>query len=286
MSNTYIRALEKAAKHGTLAHMLIFHGGSGLERKQTALHLAQVLNCTAGTADDRPCQECAACRKVLSGNHPDVSVLMATKNSIGIEEILAWQEKIYRKHYEGRFKLFLLEEAERLTLPAANALLKTTEEPPERTVIILSAQNIEGILPTIRSRSQAVYFPPPGYAAWLNQLPETAAATDTEKAFQLSGGSAQLAEKILNLGVISVETWVERYITAIIGRDFSGLFSLFPVEKPEALVFLEVLAVRLKKEDERKNAQALLEIGQAMLNIEHNATPRLALEVLAVRLFR
>lgn len=287
MANILLRSLEKAAQNGKLAHMLVFHGGSGLERTQTALRLAQVLNCTA-EAKDRACQECVSCRKVLSGNHPDVSVLKPAKTSIGIEEILAWQEKIYRKHYEGKYKVFLLEEAERLTLPAANALLKTAEEPPERTVIILSAQNIEGILPTLRSRSQAVYFSPPAYETWFSQLQDAAADADAnpEEAFRLSGGSAELAEKILSLGVSSVENWVEDYRAAVAERDFSRLFSLFPIEKAEALVFLEVLAVKLRNEDERKYAKALLEIGKAMLNVEHNATPRLALEVLAVRLFQ
>lgn len=285
MPNTLIQSLEKAARAEKLAHMFIFHGGSGNERTQTAQRLAQVLNCTAGIAE-RPCQECVACRKVLSGNHPDVSILKPSKASLGIEEVLDWQGKIYRKHYEGKYKLFFLEEADRLTLPAGNALLKVAEEPPERTVIILSTQNIEGILPTIRSRSQAIYFPPPGYEAWLERLPESDQEAKPEEAFRLSGGSGELAEKILRRGVSSVVTWIDEYRAALERKDFSRLFSLFPIEKAEALVLLEVLAVKLRHEDERKHAKALLEIGKAMMNIEHNATPRLALEVLALRLFR
>lgn len=285
MAHAFIKPLEKAAQAGRLAHLLIFHGGSGIERTKTALRLAQVLNCTAG-AGERPCQECVSCRKVLSGNHPDVSVLKPSKASIGIEEMRHWQEKIYRKHYEGMYKVFSLEEVERLTLPAANALLKVAEEPPERTVIILSAQNIEGILPTLRSRSQAIYFPPPKYEVWLAHLETLSSNALPEEAFRLGGGSAELAEKILGLGVSPVRTWVENYWAALEQKDFSQLFPLFPVEKAEALVFLEVLAVKLRNEDPKTHAVALLKIGKAIENIEHNATARLALEVLAVQLFR
>lgn len=285
MANALIKPLEKAAQEGRLVHFLIFHGGSGVERGQMALRLAQVLNCTAGS-HERPCQECVACRKVRSGNHPDVSVLKPAKSSLGIEELRHWQEKIYRKHYEGVYKVFLIEDAERLTLPAANTLLKVAEEPPARTVIILSTQNIEGLLPTIRSRSQTVYFPPPGYEAWVAQSEEFNSGAEAEAAFRWSGGSADLAEKILRLGVGRVQGWVETFETALGQRDFSQLFSLFPMEKAETLVFLEVLAVKLEKEDPRTHAGALLKIGKAIDNIEHNATPRLALEVLAVQLFR
>jgi DNA polymerase-3 subunit delta' len=82
----------------------------------------------------RPCGQCAACKKIRSGVHPDLHIIRPLKTSIGIEQVLTLQEKIYRKIYEGKYKVCVLEEADKLSLPAANALLKIAEEPPDYTV--------------------------------------------------------------------------------------------------------------------------------------------------------
>lgn len=282
---SHLALIERAALKNRLAHLLIFHGGSALGRKNAGLRLAQVLNCLSAE-ETRPCLKCPACRKIISGNHPDVAILEPLKTSIGIEQVLVWQEKVYRKHYEGHYKIFLIDQADRLTVPAANALLKVIEEPPERTVIILSAQNIESVLPTIRSRAQMVYFPPPDYSGWVKMLEEVE-PEEARAAFAMSGGSADMAGGILQQGVSSVNAWIERYRTAVRNKDFLQLFPLFPVEKDQALLYLQALAVRTESElSGPVQASALLEIGKAVENIERQANPRLALEILALQLIK
>jgi len=182
--------LEKAAYEGKIAHLLIFHGGSSQERRAASQHLAQVLNCLEPLSQG-PCLGCAGCRKISSGNHPDVLILEPLRLSIGIDQVLTWQERIYRKHYEGKYKVSLIEQAELLTTPAANALLKVVEEPPERTLIILSTQNTEGLLPTLRSRAQSVYFSEQEESEWYNSL-EQPKLEEAKEAYRLSGGTPDI----------------------------------------------------------------------------------------------
>lgn len=278
--------LAKAVKENRLSHLLLFHGGSALERRDSGIRLAQVLNCQS-VGMTKPCQECPACRKILSGNHPDVTILEPLKTSISIEQVLTWQDKVYRKHYEGNYKIFIIDQADRLTVPAANALLKVIEEPPERTLIILSVQNIESILPTIRSRAQITYFSPPDYADWVKRV-ETANPEEAKAAFAMSGGSADLAESILKIGVNTVNDWIGKFLTAVRDRDFLQLFPLFPIEKDQAQLYLQTMAVQMQEElkNGQPRASALLEIGKTIENIERQANPRLALEVLALQLFK
>nr|WP_042338032.1 DNA polymerase III subunit [Desulfosporosinus youngiae] len=270
--------LEKAARESRLAHLLLFHGGSALHQREVALRLAQFLNCSYTTAEG-PCQECAVCRKILSGNHPEVSWLKPLKTSIGIEQVLAWQEKLYLKHYEGNYKVSVVEQADLLTLPAANSLLKVIEEPPDRTIIILCAENAEAILPTIQSRAQLVYFPDLTEETWLRGLGEV---NDQEAslAFRLSGKNQKLAEDILKHGVLLVQEWVGTIRTAIAERDFLKLFALFPIEKNQALLYLQVMAVQASYPFE------FLAIGKAIDELRQQANPRLVIEVLALELFQ
>ncbi|WP_434510862.1 DNA polymerase III subunit delta' [Desulfitobacterium sp. AusDCA] len=279
-----LKLLEKAAYEGRLVHLLLFHGGGAIERRKAGLYLAQTLNCQY-PVEGEPCLKCSACRKIDSGNHPDVQIIQPSKASFGIEEILQWQEKVYRKHFEGKYKVFILEQADRLTLPAENALLKVIEEPPERTIIILSAQNAETLLPTIQSRAQNIYFPVSGELAWINSLASSAANQhEAHEAFRLSGADPDCAQTILELGVGKVEKWVEDFHEAIQEKDFLKVFGLFPVEKNEALIYLQVLAyqdfIRLV------NPKAMLAIDKALDQIRKQANPRLVIEVLALELFR
>jgi len=277
--------LEKAAREKRLAHLLLFHGGSVLHQREVALRLAQILNCR-NTTSDGPCQECSTCRKILSGNHPEVSWLKPLKTTIGIEQVLTWQEKVYLKHYEGNYKVSIVEQADALTLPAANSLLKVIEEPPERTIIILCSENAEGILPTVQSRAQLVYFPNLSEETWLRELGEVD-EQEASLAFCLSGKNQNLASDILKHGVLLLQEWVRKYRTAIEERDFLKLFALFPIDKNQALLYLQVMAVQAQEGIQKGLARPyeFLAIGKAIDLLRQQANPRLVIEVLALDLF-
>lgn len=264
--------LKKAASEDRLVHLLLFHGSGAKERIRAVLELALMLNCKE---KNRPCGKCSACKKISSGNHPDIHIIKPLKTSIGIEQVLSLQGKIYRKTYEGRYRVCLIEEANKLTLPAANALLKIAEEPPENTIIIFSAVNSEGIIETLRSRAQAVYFPPPNDDIW----------GDDREAYSLSGGDPDLARKIQDYGIEQVKEWLDKYLNIIETGDFLKTFELFPLEKEESEILLQLLAVKGKELVIKGKAspQFLAEIRITSEAIRRQVNHRLAMEVLTVK---
>lgn len=147
-----IAHLQNAIRSGKVSHAYIFAGEKGSGKRLMASLFAQTLECEEGGIE--PCEQCASCRKMLEGHHPDVRYVVHEKpNSIGIDEI---REQIVNdvqmRPYESRYKIYIVDEASSMTPQAQNALLKTIEEPPEYAVIILLADNPETLLQTIRSR--------------------------------------------------------------------------------------------------------------------------------------
>lgn len=140
-----------------VSHAYLFYGPAGVGKFKTASVFAQLLNCEKpqGAA---PCQRCLSCRKFISGNHPDLLVIVPDDLSLKIEQIRALQEKIYYKCYEGQCKVIIIREAQLMTLAAVNCLLKVLEEPPLKTVFILLTDNLEKLPVTVQSRCQLLPF--------------------------------------------------------------------------------------------------------------------------------
>ena len=140
-----------------LAHAYLLVGPQDSGKTQTALSVAQLVNCESQTA----CGECAACRKIASGNHPDVHVIGNDEmDSIKIEDIRFLLSRAHLMAYEGKTKVFIIRNIELMTQVAANALLKTLEEPGANTLMILTTSVPEGNLDTIKSRCHIVKFFP------------------------------------------------------------------------------------------------------------------------------
>jgi DNA polymerase-3 subunit delta' len=146
--------LRRALNGGRLAHAYLFAGPEGVGKRLMALALARVLFCAKGTG----CGECAACRKLDHRNHPDLHVLEADGSSIKIEQIRAIQRDLSLRPCEGSRKVCLIEAADLMTVAAANALLKTLEEPRGDTLLILLTSHPQRLLETIRSRCQLLHF--------------------------------------------------------------------------------------------------------------------------------
>ena len=137
---------------GTVSHAYILSGETGMGKRTLANALALTLLCERGTAD--PCMDCHGCRQVLSGNHPDLIYVTHEKpSSIGVDEIREQiNDTIQIRPYNGGYKIYIVNEAEKMTVQAQNALLKTIEEPPAYAVILLLTSNESAFLPTILSR--------------------------------------------------------------------------------------------------------------------------------------
>lgn len=154
------RVLEHALRQNRVANAYLFRGPSGAPKEAMALEFACGLLCDqAGPgARDVPCDSCRSCRQVRSNSHPDLFCVEKEGGSIKLRqshEIL--KEATSRPYYSGR-KVFIIKDAEELTLEASNALLKIIEEPPSYVTFILTASHLGGIPETIQSRCQVVPF--------------------------------------------------------------------------------------------------------------------------------
>lgn len=143
---------QKAIEAQKVSHAYILAGEAGMGRKSLANAFVLTLLCEKGKS--QPCMECHACKQVLSGNHPDLIYVKHEKpNSIGVDDIRDQiNDTIMIRPYSSYYKIYIVDEAEKMTVQAQNALLKTIEEPPSYAVILLLTTNPDGFLPTILSR--------------------------------------------------------------------------------------------------------------------------------------
>lgn len=154
-----IRLLRRLLHRGRVPHGLLFWGPDGVGKRLAAAETAKAANCTGGNGDDA-CDTCLSCRKTIQGNHPDVMTVVPVKRSriIDVETVELVNEMASLRPYEGRRRVVIFEDADRMGLPAQNHFLKTLEEPPGNALFILATAFPRALLPTIRSRCQQVRF--------------------------------------------------------------------------------------------------------------------------------
>lgn len=153
-----VNTLRQAWANDRMAHAYLFTGPEGVGKKLTALTLAQALFCKFKSSE--PCGNCPGCLKVKNSCHPDLYILSSGTAAIKIDQIRWLQKQIMLKGVEGDKKMAVLEGAEKMTPEAANAFLKTLEEPPPDTFVILITSQPSALLGTISSRCQLIRFLP------------------------------------------------------------------------------------------------------------------------------
>ncbi|PVG82437.1 DNA polymerase III subunit delta' [Nocardioides gansuensis] len=152
-----VAALQRAASGDGMSHAWLFTGPPGSGRSNAAVAFAAALQCETGSG----CGQCKACRTVLAGSNPDVSVIRTQKLSIGVDEVRELVRRAALAPAGDRWQVLVVEDSDRLTDQACNALLKAIEEPTPRTVWLLCAPTTEDVLPTIRSRCRLVSLTTP-----------------------------------------------------------------------------------------------------------------------------
>ncbi len=146
---------------GTLPHAFLIIGPKGSGKRTLALEISSALNCENqknGSAP-LPCHACNTCRRIENGSFTDIKVLkrQGDKATIGVDEIRAFREDMFLSSTESVYKIYIIEEADKLTPNAQNALLTVLEEPPPNVIMLLLAESADSILTTIKSRAQSIF---------------------------------------------------------------------------------------------------------------------------------
>ena len=233
-----VKVIRRSLEHNRLSHAYLFSGPEGVGKKFTARIFSQALNCTNGKSKEKfdGCGKCLSCRKIISGNHPEVrfvrpqgelvkekkaegwsgepeeGAVRGPARGIKIDQIRELQKEIMHKPYESRFRVYILTQVESKGLESANCLLKVLEEPPSYGILILIATNLQALPQTLVSRCQLIPFnlvPLPQIVNILNQHfspPLRAGETIARisggqpgKAIKLGENNLLIRDKVLNL---------------------------------------------------------------------------------------
>jgi len=148
-----VAMLKEAVASERVTHAWLFTGPPGIGKLHTARVFAAALNCPAGGDGT-----CDTCRRILRGVHPDVHLIFPEGDNLLVEDVRAVREEASRTHHEAPTAVFILDEADRMTEAAANALLKVLEEPPPEVVFVLVARSAEALVGTVPSRARTLPF--------------------------------------------------------------------------------------------------------------------------------
>jgi DNA polymerase-3 subunit delta' len=316
-----IEVLKLFLYHRSIPHALLFTGIEGIGKSSIATALAMACNCPKafpGNASNSSfsviektdsCGVCRVCRKILSGNHPDIISVEPEGLLIKIGKIRELSKKLSLKPNEARFRVVMIHQAHCMNPEASNALLKILEEPPEQTLLILVTQQASDLLPTILSRCHPVRFHPLARQDLKTLLIEKNNLSE-EKADSLASlarGSYTTATAMIDEDWTSHRNWLFGFVAELpskpvaqilafsekMAEDKDLLFGYFEMLKiwvrdlavfkyaPEMVINKDITS-RLQHFSAQFSIDRLLKIEkmieQAIRNLRSNANPRLLVE--------
>jgi DNA polymerase-3 subunit delta' len=275
--------LRRALEHGRVAHAYAFVGPAGTGRMSAAMAFAQALVCEG--EGPGPCGRCRGCRMAETASHPDLHVIAPTPpasnpkgaRAIRIDAVRELERQASLRPVMAPRKVFIVDDADRMTDDAPQAFLKTLEEPPDRTVIILVLERARAVPATVISRCQLVRFLPRA-AAPPPETGDALALLDRVSA----GGMATILTRGDRIEREKAEGMVDAYWLWC--RDLL----LAKAEAPEELFLNRERASDIAREAQRWSAGGILAAidlcRDAREALAHNVTPRLTIEVVVSRL--
>ena len=299
-----VRRLFGAIRTNRVAPSYIFAGPVGCGRSLLAVNFAKALNCA--DKENFPCDVCASCRKIDKNSHPDVRIISpgGKGGEITIPQIRSIESEIILKPYEGRYKVFIIKDAHLLNNEAANSFLKTLEEPPPNSVMILITERPGDLAVTIVSRCRIIRVRPLGIAEFTGILTaeygiEKKRAESLARICQGSlgrfkeAGEGILAHRDGVLEKFSDEEFVEdlsgearrdlAYELSVLAAWYRDIL-VFKATKDEGLIINTDRLDDIKKKEKRYNTDDLLEAFRSILKakdeIENNINPKIALSAM------
>lgn len=305
-----VSLLRRALATGKLSHAYLFYGIDGSGMKEAALALVEAIFCN-GTDG---CGECPSCQKVAGLRHPDLHHVQPDGAFIKIDQIRELQKELSYRPFEAPKKACIIEEADKMNISAANAFLKTLEEPSGDAILILMTTHVDAVLPTILSRCQQLRFPSLPTETIASQLREKGADEDSARiAAALAGGSIERAREIVAGDWLQARKSLLEKITALSPEGIIPLFAAAEEaakDKDSAIHLVDLLNVfwrdvlltqsgsseivnsdlfpLIRSFAERNSLDRVIEklekIARARQALTRNANPRLAIEVLIMGL--
>jgi DNA polymerase-3 subunit delta' len=305
-----ISLLRRSLTTGKLSHAYLFYGIDGSGMKETAIALVEALFCN-GTDG---CGECPSCRKIASLSHPDLHLVEPDGAFIKIDQIRELQKGLSYRPFEAPKKACIIENAERMNPSAANAFLKTLEEPPGEAILILTTTHVDAVLPTILSRCQQLRFPPLATETIASLLRENGADEEPARiAAALAGGSFERAREILEDDGLQTRKFLLEKVATLSLEKIIPLFAAAEEcakDKENAIHLVDLLKVfwrdvllsrtdspgitntdllpMIRSISDRHSLESIMEklerISLTRQALTRNANPRLAAEVLFMAL--
>jgi DNA polymerase-3 subunit delta' len=320
--DTAIATLRRALRNDRVHHAYLFDGPDGVGKELAAFGLAQALVCERrgnATAPDEACGTCSACGRAILREgqlrpvHPDIVVLerglyepaqigrrTPESQDISIDQVrtLVLARAAFGPH-EGRAKVFIVRRAEELSVPAANALLKTLEEPGQNTHFVLLTAQAETLLPTIRSRTQRLRFAalPDDVVADL-LVKRGVDAARAKDAARLASGSVEMGATLADPDLsLARDTFVARALSALGAPDLGPALELADDAKKQkdalagrlaalamALAARAVAGAATQGADADRDAARYSLALAAMGQLDGNAAPQLVIESMLARM--
>lgn len=292
LQDAAVGQLRRSLARNRISQTYLFTGGPSIGKGRTALAFSATLQCleSASTSEDGlpdACGGCLSCRRVAAGSHPDVTTITLQGNDIRIDQVRRLQELAVLQPNMGKWRIFIIDPADRLNEYSANSLLKILEEAPPRAVFILLAENPERMLSTVKSRAEQIAFRVPSHAearealATLTGLP----AETVMKGYALADGAFGTACRLLAVGLPDREECEglraahTRFIEEIIASGSSLHAQL------EATPSLEVALQVLESAHSAASPQLLATRRELIRGLVVNAALPASFPILFTRLF-